>query len=246
MTRKITQDDRAILYCRVSTEGQAVEGVSLDAQEAELRRYAERRGLVVAAVIVDAGVSGKVPLERRAGGAELLSALRRRKAPIRHVVAMKLDRLFRNLRDCLRTVDRLDRDGVALHLLDLGGQAIDTSTAIGRFFVSTMGAVAELERGMISERTRAAMKHKRAAGRRTSLDAPFGFAVAADGDTLEPVAAERAAIDRALELRAAGETVAAIAAALTAEGFEPRGKRWHPTTIGRLLRRERATCDRIV
>jgi DNA invertase Pin-like site-specific DNA recombinase len=233
--------NRAILYCRVSTDGQATEGVSLEAQESELRSYAARRGLTVEAVIVDAGVSGTVPLEHREGGAAMLAALRRRREPVRHVVAVKLDRLFRNLRDCLGVIDRWDRDGVALHLVDLGGQTVDTSTAIGRFFLSTMAAVAELERGMISERIRAVMAHKRATGRRTSLDAPYGFRVAEDGATLEPVAAEQAAIERARELRyGAGLSVRAVAEALTAEGFEPRGERWHPTTINRMLRR---VCD---
>jgi len=228
----------AVIYCRVSTEHQVVDGVSLAAQEADIRSYCGRRGLTVAAVIIDAGVSGKIPIEDRPGGAELAATLRRRKDPVGHVVAMKLDRLFRNLADCSATTEQWDKGGVALHLVDLGGQTVDTSTAIGRFFLDIMASVAVLERGMISERIKTAMKHKRSTGRRTSLHAPFGYSIAADGDTLESVASEQATIARARELRyVCGYSIRKVAKKLTEEGHRPRGKAWHATTVVRIMKR---------
>src|SRR5687768_17097216 len=93
----------AIGYVRVSTQEQAAHGISLDAQEARLRAYAALRGVDLVAVVIDAGVSaGKYRLEAREGGARILAAIKAR--TVRHVIALKLDRLFRNTIDCLTTV----------------------------------------------------------------------------------------------------------------------------------------------
>ena len=61
-----------------------------------------------------------------------------------YAVQTKLDRLFRNCQDCLQVTALWDRLGISLHLIDLGGQAIDTSSAMGRFFLTVMGGAAEI------------------------------------------------------------------------------------------------------
>ena len=66
---------KAIAYIRVSTQEQATEGVSLDAQRAKLNAYAAFRGLDLD-IIVDAGVSAAKPLAKRPGGARLLAAVK--------------------------------------------------------------------------------------------------------------------------------------------------------------------------
>jgi len=81
-------------YVRVSTEEQAAEGVSLDAQEAALRAYSAMRGLTLVEVVIDAGVSAGKPLSSREGGRRVLDLVKRGK--VGAVIAWKLDRLFRD------------------------------------------------------------------------------------------------------------------------------------------------------
>jgi len=224
---------KAIGYIRVSTEEQAAEGVSLDAQRAKLEAYATLRGLELTEVVVDAGVSAGKPLESRKGGAELLRALRRRKGAPRAVVALKLDRLFRNAGDCLATVAAWDRRGVALHLLDLGGSTLDTSSAMGRFFLTVMAGAAELERNLTRERTADALAHKKARGERVG-QVPFGYQ--ADGAELVEDPGEQKTIAAIVELHRHGLSLRAIVDELNdTPELKPRGKRWHLTTIRRIL-----------
>jgi DNA invertase Pin-like site-specific DNA recombinase len=105
---------KAVSYCRVSTEEQAHEGVSLAAQEARVRAYCAASGLSLVESIRDERVSAAKPLATRPGGAALLRALARRRA--KHVVVVTLDRAFRSTLDCLATVQAWDRAGVSLHL----------------------------------------------------------------------------------------------------------------------------------
>jgi len=228
----------AVAYVRVSTEEQAAEGVSLDAQIAAVRAYATLRGLDLVDVVVDAGVSAGKPLADRPGGAVVVDLVRRRK--VRAVVAVKLDRVFRNAGDCLVVTEGWDKAGVALHLVDMGGQAIDTSSAMGRFFLTVMAGAAEMERNLISERTASALAHKRATGRKSNANATIGLRVAADDETMVVDADEARAIELVRSLRASGHPVREIVEALDRAGIPPRGARWHATTVNRMLARAAA------
>jgi DNA invertase Pin-like site-specific DNA recombinase len=219
-------------YIRVSTEEQAAEGVSLDAQRAKLEAYATMRGLELVEIFVDAGVSAGKPLESRKGGADLLRALRRRKNAPKAVVALKLDRLFRNAGDCLATVEAWDRRGLALHLLDLGGSTLDTGSAMGRFFLTVMAGAAELERNLTRERTADALAHKKARGERVG-QVPFGYQ-AAGADLVEHDDEQRT-IAEIRSMRADGLSLRAIVDELNDSDFQPRGDRWHLTTVRRIL-----------
>jgi DNA invertase Pin-like site-specific DNA recombinase len=210
---------KAALYLRVSTDEQADHGVSLAAQEAKLRAYCQLRGLAVAAVVCDAGVSGGKPLARREGGQRLLELIQRKQ--IEAVVAFKLDRLFRNCSDCLATTERWDKRGDALHLVDLGGQTLDTASAMGRFFLTVMAGAAELELGLVAERTRTALSFKKALGQRVG-DIPYGNRLAADGVTLLPDQGELALIEAIREARRRGLPQRAIVAELAQQGFVTR------------------------
>src|SRR5262245_7432796 len=101
---------RALAYARVSTLEQAQEGVSLEAQEARLTAYAQAHGLELVAVIREEGISAAVPLGARPGGASLLELLRDNNAT--HVIALKLDRLFRDAADALNVTRAWDQAGV--------------------------------------------------------------------------------------------------------------------------------------
>lgn len=219
-------------YVRVSTEEQALEGVSLEAQEAAIRAYCEMRGFDLVEVVVDAGVSAGRPLTSRDGGNRLLELA---KDGVTAIVVWKLDRLFRDCADCLTTISKWDRDGIALHLVDMGGQALDTSSAMGRFFITIMGGAAELERNLIRERTKAGMNMKRSKGERLG-QVPFGYRLADDGIALVEDPDEQAVIATIRRLRADGLTLQAITDHLN-QTTPARGKRWHLTTVTRILKR---------
>jgi len=141
------------LYARCSTPDQ-----SLDAQLDALRAYAQRRG-GEAREYSDQGVSGG--RASRAGLDALMAACRRRE--VEAVVVTKLDRLGRSLRHLCEVAEELASLGVDLVVLD---QAIDTSTASGRLLFGVLGSVAEFERGLIQERTRAGLAAARRRGKR--------------------------------------------------------------------------------
>ena len=224
---------KAIAYTRVSTQEQALQGVSLEAQEARLRAYCTLAGLELAEIVREEGVSGVKPLASRPRGARLLEALEAGEAS--HVVSLKLDRLFRDAVDAMGMSKNWDAAGVSLHLVDMGGQAINTGSAMGRFFLTMMAGFAELERNLISERTSAALQHKIANGEHVGAPA-LGFQMV-EGELTEN-ADETATVARIRELRAEGRTLRDIASQLTAEGWKTkRGGEWHSSTVSYVLKR---------
>ena len=232
--------NKALAYIRVSTEEQAVHGLSIPAQKEAIESYARLRGLEIAEFIVDAGVSGGRPLGARPGGQRLLSLLAEGKAS--HIIALRLDRLFRNASDCLQTVENWTKRGYVLHLLDVAGNSIDTNSSAGKFMLTVLAAVAEMERNLIAERIRNVMSWKRR-NRKVFGHEPYGFA--RDGDDLIPVEAEQRALDLILELRARGYSLRKIARTLEARGIPTkRGGRWAAATVRKLLARaeEEALC----
>lgn len=222
----------AVLYIRVSTEEQARSGVSLDAQEERLRAYCTMRDLEVAGVIRDEGVSAFKHLEKRAGGAELLRLIAAGEAD--HIVVLKLDRLFRNAADALALTERWNRQGVALHLVDMGGAAMDTASATGRMMLTMLAGFAEFERALISERTSTALAYKRDK-RQPYGPTPYGYL--RDGDRLREHPGELATVRRIHALSREGESLAAIARRLTADEVPTkRGGHWQPATVRRIVR----------
>jgi DNA invertase Pin-like site-specific DNA recombinase len=162
----------AVGYVRVSTLEQASEGVSLDAQTARIAAYCQLAGLQLVELIREEGISASIPLADRPAGQRVIAALRQHKAG--HVVAFKLDRLFRDAADALNQTRAWDKGGIALHLVDVGGQTINTAAAMGRMFLTMMAGFAELERNLIAERTAAALQHKKAR-REVYNHVPLGF-----------------------------------------------------------------------
>jgi site-specific DNA recombinase len=211
----------ALIYLRVSTEDQAASGLGLADQEQRCRAYCAMRGLDVVRVITDAGVSGATPLEARTGGADVLALTRGRRPPVRNVIALKLDRAFRSAADCLSVTADWDRRGVVLHLVEFGGASLDLSSAMGRMFLTMAAGFAELERGLTSERTRAALKVKRDRGEFTGGAPPFGFRSEAGQLVEHPE--EQKALRLIAELRQSGLSFAKIALELNTRGVRHRG-----------------------
>ncbi len=112
----------AVGYVRVSTDQQVDHGVSLETQHERIRAYTLLHKLNLVEIVSDEGISGSIPLADRPGGRRVLDLLRHDGAG--HVVALKLDRLFRDAADALVQTRSWDRKGIAVHLIDVGGQTI--------------------------------------------------------------------------------------------------------------------------
>ncbi len=227
----------AIGYVRCSTQEQSDSGLGLEAQRTRIRAYATLKGLRLVDIIEDAAVSGGKPLASRDGGGRLLELLRQRRAD--SVVMLKLDRGFRNAGDCLTTVEHWERKGIALHVADLGGNAIDTTSAAGRFMLVALAGAAEMERNLTRERTRAALAVKKSNGQRVGT-VPYGFDLGDDGSTLVPNESEQSILRDIRDMREAGKTLKAIADSLTERGVPTKtGKssRWSHSAVARILKR---------
>jgi site-specific DNA recombinase len=221
---------RAICYIRVSTDKQADHGVSLEAQEAKLRAYAELYDIQIVDTIVDAGASAKT-LERP-GLDKARGMLRGKKAEA--LLVVKLDRLTRSVKDLGALIESDFAPGKAA-LLSVSEQ-IDTRSAGGRLVLNILGSVSQWEREAIGERTASAMRHMREIGQYTGGQAPYGFALDASGELAE-VVEERAVIREALELKASGLSLRAVAAELNRRGHVARsGKRFGSAQIMRMTK----------
>lgn len=220
---------KAVGYIRVSTAAQADTGVSLDAQRAKVEQYCTLYGLDLVGVIEDAGASGKT-LERE-GLHVVLEMLERGEADT--LIVVKLDRLTRSVADLNRLLEayfvgRFDLVSVS--------EQINTSSAAGRLVLNVLMSVSQWERETISERTTAALQHKKAEGERVG-SIPYGYRLASDGVQLLEDEAEQEVIRGVLEYRAAGLSYRAIAERLQAHGFTNRsGRRFHPQTVSNIYR----------
>ena len=199
-----------VIYSRVSTGEQAGSGLGLEAQRAKCSAYATAMELNVAEFAEDAGVSGTVAPDDRAGLGSALAALDNGEANC--LIAASLSRIGRRTADVLALADRADKHGWSLIVLDL---ALDTRTPTGRFALTMLSAVAQLERDQTSQRTREALAAKKACG--DKLGRPVSKASMAAGK-------------RATELRESGLSFAKVAAALTREGYARRSSTadWTP------------------
>ena len=210
---------QAIGYVRVSTDRQAETGVSLEAQTARIRAMAVVHSAELLDVIVDGGESAK-SLQRP--GMERLLALVESKQ-VQAVIVAKLDRLTRSVRDLCELLERFEKRGVSLVSV---AESLDTATAAGRLVINIMTAVSQWEREAIGERTRDALRHKRANGQRVG-NIHYGYRLSGDGAHVEPDAAEQAVLATIRDLRARRRSLREVARALNERGWRTRrGSPW--------------------
>ncbi len=218
----------AIALYRVSTAEQGHSGLGLEAQQASVRAFIEAQGWTLVAEFSDIA-SGKD--DRRPGFQAALGRCRQLGAVL---VAARLDRITRRA----HTLSQLLEDGVSIRAADMPG-ADDLMMRI-------YAAMAQKERELISERTRAALGAARARGKALGGDRgyrPTGGPDAAAAAQARRETAERAAHRLALEVeRLQGEGIvgqAALARALNERGVAPPAGRgqWTHTTVTRLMHR---------
>lgn len=222
---------RAIGYIRVSTEEQVKEGVSLAAQKDRVTAYAVAKDLDLVEVVADEGLSGKNL--KRPGLEKVLGMCHG--GEVDNVIVWRLDRLTRRTRDLLSLVeDVFLARGVELHSVV---ESLDTSSPHGRFVLTLLGGLAQMERELIGDRTRAALAYKRERMQPTSHP-PLGFTSKGANQPMTADPGELSTVRRILASHESGKSLAAIARQLNASRTPTkRGGRWFASTVSNVVRR---------
>ncbi len=161
---------RAVIYTRVSTDSRSLYGERLaydqrpELQEEPLRRLAEQRGWQVVGIYADRASGAK---QSRPALDRVLADARRGKFDL--LMVWRFDRLSRSALHFLQIVEELRTMGVDFVSHE---QALDTTTAMGKFVLTMFAAIAELERQVIRERVGAGIKHAKRHG--TKSGRPIG------------------------------------------------------------------------
>jgi len=205
----------AVIYLRVSTNGQALDGYGLDIQKYDCERYAERAGLNVVAVFREAATSGTLPAAERPMLMEALGYLRDDLADV--LVVARLDRLARALTTQEVILAEAWKYGTEVHAADLGRVPQDDPDDPMRTAMRQMaGVFAQLDRAMTVKRLRDGRKAKKAKGGHPSGSYPFGWSK--DGQ----VPAEQRVLAEVHAMRRAGHDWQAVADCLNERGLSPR------------------------
>lgn len=161
---------RIAAYVRVSTEEQAIHGLSVEAQTAALEHWAERHSTHLAALYTDAGISGRKKITKRPALSQLLTDVKKGQFDL--IVFTKLDRWFRNVGEYYKVQEILEDYSVNWLTVQ---EDYDTTTASGRLKINIMLSVAQDEADRTSERIKAVFDHKRERGETVGGTPPKGY-----------------------------------------------------------------------
>lgn len=194
---------RAALYARVSTEEQAMHGVSLDAQKERLLQYAKENNLTVVDLYVDEGISARKRYTRRPEFLRMLEDVKQKKIDV--VLFIKLDRWFRNIADYYEVQAILDKYRVQWIATE---EDYDTTTANGRLALNIKLAIAQDESDRTSERIKFVFKNMVKEGRVISGSTPVGYKIENKRVVIDENEAEivRTMFDKYIDCRSAKET----------------------------------------
>jgi site-specific DNA recombinase len=217
---------RVAIYTRVSTEDQAKEGYSLEAQLERLESYCEAQGWEVVARYVDDGHSGRSisrPAYRRMMD-------EREKWDL--ILVMKMDRIHRNSKNFIIMMENLEKWDKKFTSMN---ESLDTSTAVGRFVVDIIQRIAQLESEQIGERTYMGMSQKAESfGGVMGFYPPFGYHYT--GGKLMPLDDEAAIVSAMFQSYLSGESMATIAWRMNQQGImTKKGNRWTVWSVSHIL-----------
>lgn len=215
---------RAALYIRVSTDEQAREGFSIDAQKRKLLAYAESQDWTVTNIFIDDGYSAKDL--NRPGMQELLQKVKDEEIDV--VLVFKLDRLTRSVKDLYFLLEEFSRHDVGFRSSQ---EQFDTTTTMGRAMLGILGIFAQWERETIAERVRLGMEQKVREGKKPGGKYPYGY------DREGNLIPEEAEIIRRVRDMYMKENLSflKIAEKLTLEGITRRGYQWTRNTVALTL-----------
>jgi DNA invertase Pin-like site-specific DNA recombinase len=224
--------ERAVAYLRVSTQRQQRSGLGIEAQRAAIERFAAAERLTIIHEYTEAETGkGADALDRRPQLAAALATARKAKCSI---VVSKLDRLSRDV----AFVAGLMAQRVPFMVAELGRNA-------DPFMLHLFAALAEKERRLISERTKAALEAKRAAGAKlgntSNLDVAGALGRMAQGHAADQFTESLRPIINSVR-NSGAKTLSEIANALDGRGLRPaRGNSWQRSSVQRLLVRLQAS-----
>jgi site-specific DNA recombinase len=215
----------ARIYIRVSTDEQAKEGFSLAAQEERCRQFIQSQGWEVDEVYRDDGYSAK-DLQRPAIQ-RVIQDVKNKKFDV--LVVYRLDRLVRSVMDLHYLLGLFDKYGIKFKSVT---EVFDTTTAMGRFFITLVGAMSQWERENLSERVKMGMERRFMEGKRHG-HAPFGYNL--DGDRLV-INQDEAEVVRWIFQTYKNHGMTTIAHRLNQKGIRTKnGSLWHDAQIYYLL-----------
>ena len=213
------------IYIRVSTEDQAREGFSLGEQEEKLRQLCDYKGYEIYKVYCDAGISAK-DMEHRPKFQEMLQDMR--DGRINYIVAYKLDRVTRSVRDLEELITQLEKHNT---YLVCDRDDVNTSTANGRFFVRMLTVLSQLEIEIVSERTKFGMVGAIKSGHLPGVK-PLGYKNDSTRRTIiDPATAP--IIKRVFDLYLQGKTYLQIATIFNNENV--LNKKWRDCYIEKII-----------
>lgn len=219
---------RTAVYIRVSTEEQAKEGFSVAAQRERLLAYIRSQGWTLADIYADEGESAKDT--RRPALQRMLADVRLGRIDV--VLVYRLDRLTRSVLDLYRLLSQFERYGVRFKSCT---EVYDTTTAIGRLFITLVAALAQWERENLAERVKLGMEQMVRERKRPGGPPPYGYEWQDGRLVVHPTEGE--AVRGMFRHFLAGWTPRQIAEWANHEGFRGKhGARWSPGAVTRLLK----------
>lgn len=228
--KKQTQKGRCIIYSRFSPRKNADTCESCETQIALCEEYAFKKGFEIVRTFADKDVSGADELRPLLW--EAVDALRKGDV----LLCWKRDRLARDLYLMCAIRRAVKKHGGIIHTVEQGEMG---ASAEDVFRDQIIDAVSELERKLISARTRAAMLQHQREGRRMSKDCPYGWKPdPTDGKRMVRVEEQQAVIREIVSMRDGGKSYGAIADALNERGAT-KATPWTGIGVWRVYRREK-------
>lgn len=222
---------RTAIYIRVSTEEQAKEGYSIEAQKHKLTQYCMQNDWEIAGIYIDEGIGGS-SLNKRTEAKRMLNDAKHKIFDT--VLILKIDRLARNTLDLLNIVKQLQENNVSLVSLT---ERIETDTPTGKMFLTMLGGFAELERTTIIDRIKLGKEQKARSGRYNIGRIPYGYEYDADTKKLLIKEEEAIWVRKMFQMFLEGTSCYKIAAFLNKNKVPTRmNSNWTKSTVNKMLK----------
>ncbi|MBI0581840.1 MAG: recombinase family protein [Methanomassiliicoccales archaeon] len=217
---------RAAIYIRVSTEEQAEEGYSLEAQQERLVAYCEAQGWDIADIFADRGHTGRNIRNR-----DEYKRMMAEKDKWDNILVLKMDRIHRNSKNFMIMMENLEKWDKKFTSMQ---EELDTSTSIGRFVVDMIQRIAQLESEQIGERTYMGMAQKAETGGLLGFNPPYGYGI--ENNDLVVKEDEAAMVRGMFGSYLSGMSMNDIAQSLNGRGiFTRRGAHWTLYSVRQIL-----------
>lgn len=163
---------RVALYIRVSGEEQKISGLSLEAQQERLEKYAKDNGWIIVGTYIDAAKTARKKLHKRTEFLQMIESVKRNEIDL--LLFTRLDRWFRSVADYYKVMEILEQHSCEWLTTD---EEYDTTTANGRLYINVKLSIAQNEADIDGERIDVVFDSKIAKGTVVSGNCPFGYKV---------------------------------------------------------------------